>query len=207
MSFCDVLPPSLLSSVFFRFSVLVSRELSRSRVCAVATSAIRGLAGVVVPHLLLVVRFPPTREGSGTKNSGRRPNYRATFQVSLLSFWYAAGYCRTYLLVGCSGSFLFLTPPTSASEVLTQTNRSSGVVQWLACWAHNPKVKFHECVQNRTAEQNVDVPIPRVRWYLNWARLKFYGTTFSTVTASFTRGLRVLPRQTVKSRHFVPTAW
>ena len=33
------------------------------------------------------------------------------------------------------------------------------------------------------------------------------GTTSFTVTSSFTRGLRVLPRQTVKCRHFVPTAW
>ena len=33
------------------------------------------------------------------------------------------------------------------------------------------------------------------------------GTTSFTITASLTRGLRVLPRQTVKSRLFVPTAW
>ena len=32
------------SSLFFRFSVLVSREFSRSRGCAVATSAIRGVS-------------------------------------------------------------------------------------------------------------------------------------------------------------------
>ena len=35
----------------------------------------------------------------------------------------------------------YLPAVTSASEVLTQTNRSSGVVQWRACWALNPKVR------------------------------------------------------------------
>ena len=28
------------------------------------------------------------------------------------------------------------------------------------------RAKLHDRVQNRTAVQNVDVPIPRVRWYL-----------------------------------------
>ena len=42
LSFCGVLPPSLLSSVVF--SVLVSRKLSRSRRCAVAIPAIRGVS-------------------------------------------------------------------------------------------------------------------------------------------------------------------
>ena len=37
---------------------------------------------MVEPHLLVAVRFPPTREGSGTKGSGRRPKNRAFFQVS-----------------------------------------------------------------------------------------------------------------------------
>ena len=37
---------------------------------------------MVVPHLLVAVRFPPTREGSSTKGSGRRPKNRALFQVS-----------------------------------------------------------------------------------------------------------------------------
>ena len=31
---------------------------------------------------------------------------------------------------------------TSASEVLTQTYCSSGLFQWLACWAQNPKVPY-----------------------------------------------------------------
>ena len=53
---------------------------------------------------------------------------------------------------------LCLTQPavTSASGVLTQTYRSSGVVQWLACWAHNPRskrAKLHEHVQNRTPDK------------------------------------------------------
>ena len=38
------------------------------------------LARVVVPHLLIAVRLPPTREGSGTKSSGRRPKNRASFR-------------------------------------------------------------------------------------------------------------------------------
>ena len=37
---------------------------------------------MVEPHLLVAVRFPPTREGSGTKGTGRRPQNRAFFQVS-----------------------------------------------------------------------------------------------------------------------------
>ena len=37
---------------------------------------------MVEPHLLVAVRFPPTREGSGNKGSGRRPKDRAFFQVS-----------------------------------------------------------------------------------------------------------------------------
>ena len=31
-------------------------------------------------HLLVAVRFPPTREGSGTKSTGRRPKNRASFR-------------------------------------------------------------------------------------------------------------------------------
>ena len=76
MSFCGVLSPSLLSSVVFFFRAGFPEVISKQ---------------VVEPHLLLAVRFPPTREGSGTKSSGRRPKNRATFQVSLLSIWYAAG--------------------------------------------------------------------------------------------------------------------
>ena len=38
------------------------------------------------------------------------------------------------------GSF-HLPAVTSANEALTQTYRSSGLVQWQACWAQNPKVR------------------------------------------------------------------
>ena len=55
------------SSLFCRFSVLVSRELSGSRGAQQPLRPSEGLAGVVVPHLFVAVRFPPTREGSGTK--------------------------------------------------------------------------------------------------------------------------------------------
>ena len=114
-----VLPPSLLSS--FVFPCWFPGELSRSRGCAVATSPIRGLAGVVVPHLRVAVRFLPTREGSGTKSTGRRPKNRASFRYPpqyvvrsrILPYFYTLG-------------LRFLAQPavTSASEVLTQTYRS-----------------------------------------------------------------------------------
>ena len=80
---------------------------------------------MVVSHLRVAVRFPPTREGSGTKSSGRRPKNRASFQVSptvsLYFFW-----LDIYVL-----GLRFLAPPpvTSASEVLTQTYRSLGRVE------------------------------------------------------------------------------
>ena len=70
-----------------------------------------GLAGVVAPHLLVAVRFPPTREGSGTKSTGRRPENRASFQVSHCTMpyaiGYATGYCRTTVLVVISFSISF----------------------------------------------------------------------------------------------------
>ena len=54
---------------------------------------------MVEPHLLVAVRFPPTREGSGTKGSGRRPKNRAFFQVSLQYVCSIAVF-----LLGCSGT-------------------------------------------------------------------------------------------------------
>ena len=36
---------------------------------------------------------------------------------------------------------LHLPAVTSASEVLTQTYRSTGLVQWPVCWVQNPKVR------------------------------------------------------------------
>ena len=79
-----------------------------------ATSAIRGLAEVVEPHLLVAVRFPPTREGSGTKGSGRRPKNRAFFQVSPSVFGTQLGIA---VFIGMFWDFAV----TSAIEVLTQT--------------------------------------------------------------------------------------
>ena len=82
------LAPSF-SSLFFRFSVLVSRGFSWSRGCAVATPAIRGVSRA------------PTCEGSGTEGSGRRPKNRVFFQVSLQYF--VRSWVLLYLL-GCSGT-------------------------------------------------------------------------------------------------------
>ena len=76
------------SSLFFRFSVLVSRELSRSKGCAVATPAIRGVS----------------RGGcAASPCSGKVPPDLRSFQVSLqyVRRWYAADYGRIYR---CSGS-------------------------------------------------------------------------------------------------------
>ena len=97
---------------------------------------------MVEPHLLLAVRFLPTREGCCTKSSGHRPENRATLQVSFVSIWYAAGYCRIYWDVRG-----LRAPPavTSAIEVLIQTFVS----------------RFYGRVQNRTAVQNVDVVFER----------------------------------------------
>ena len=107
------------SSLFCRFSVLVSRELSRSRKCAVATSAIRGVSrGGCAASPCSGKVHPDSRGQSGTKSSGRRPK---NLQVSpsvcgtqlgivVLIYWWDVLGLR------------FLAPPavTSASEVLTQ---------------------------------------------------------------------------------------
>ena len=66
---------------------------------------------MVEPHLLVAVRFPPTREGSGTKGSGRRPKNRAFFQVSPL-FGTQLGIA---VFIGMFWDFAV----TSAIEVLT----------------------------------------------------------------------------------------
>ena len=106
-----VLPLSLLSSLVFPCCFPGS--------CLEAGGAQQplrpseGLAGVVVPRLLVAVMFPPTREGSGTISTGRRPKNRASFRYSPTVSLYVLG-------------LRFLAPPavTSASEVLTQTYRS-----------------------------------------------------------------------------------
>ena len=51
------------SSLFFRFSVLVSGELSRSRGCAVATSAIRGVSRGGCVASPCSGKVPPTSRG------------------------------------------------------------------------------------------------------------------------------------------------
>ena len=94
------LAPSF-SSLFFRFSVLVSRGFLGAGGARLPLRPSEGLAGVVVPHLLVAVRFPPTCEGSGTRGSGRRPKNRAFFQVSLQYF--VRSWVLLYLL-GCSGT-------------------------------------------------------------------------------------------------------
>ena len=110
----------------------------------------------VVTHLLVAVRFPPTREGCCTKSTGRRPEYRASFQVSLqyVRSWYVFGRILpmfwffgslqlpavTSAIPGLNSDLdvRFLPAVTSASEVLTQTYRSSGLVR---CWAQKTKVR------------------------------------------------------------------
>ena len=81
---------------------------------------------MVEPHLLVAVRFLPTREGSGTKSSGRRPKNRATLQVSPLSILVRSLGIAVLIYLWDVLGLRFLAPPavSSASEVLTQTYRS-----------------------------------------------------------------------------------
>ena len=78
MSFSGVLSPSLLSSVVF--PCWFPWSFLEAGAAQWPLRLTEGLAGVVGPHLLLAVRFPPTREGSDTKSSGRRPKNRASFR-------------------------------------------------------------------------------------------------------------------------------
>ena len=117
--------------------------------------------GVVVPHLRVAVRFSPTREGSGNKSTVLRPKNGATLQVSPSIFGSLLGIAVFIYLLDVLGlRFLTLPAVTSAIEVLTQTHRSSGVVQWPACWAHNPKVRKEQSYMSACRI----VPTPRVRW-------------------------------------------
>ena len=99
------------SSLFFRFSVLVSRVLSRSRRCAVATPAIRGVSRVLVPHLLVAVRFLPTSRGQWHQEhmaptqepsifsgipSVRSPLVRCYLWLYLLVFWVFGSSSRNF---------------------------------------------------------------------------------------------------------------
>ena len=73
---------------------------------------------MVVPHLRVAVRFPPTREGSGTKSTGRRPKNRASFRYPLR--YLVRSWVLPYLFFGLFWDFGSLPAVTSASEVLTQ---------------------------------------------------------------------------------------
>ena len=128
MSFCGVLPPSLLSSVVFPCWFPGSFLEAGGAQQPLRPS--EGLAGVVEPHLLVAVRFLPTREGSGTKSTGQ-----VFFQY--VRRWYAAIYGRIYWVV-----LGLRAPPavTSAMEVFSQTFLS----------------RFYGRAQDGTAVQFVD---------------------------------------------------
>ena len=106
LSFCGVLPPSPL---FFRFSVLVSQELSRSRECTVATPAIRWVSRVVVPRLLVAVRFletavAPRAQGADPSTAHLFSYPFSTYAVGtflavfadVLGLWFLASSCRNF---------------------------------------------------------------------------------------------------------------
>ena len=93
-----------VSSLFCRFSVLVSLELSGSRGCAAATSAIRGVSRGGCAASPCSGKVPPDSRGQWHQEPRAPSQEPRNFSGIPLSMWYAAGYCRTYLLVGCSGS-------------------------------------------------------------------------------------------------------
>ena len=94
------------SSLFFRFSVLVSRELSGSRRCAVATPAIRGVSRGGSAASPCSGKVPPDSRGQWHQEHRAPTQVPRILQVSPCSAWCADGYRCTYLLVGylCSGS-------------------------------------------------------------------------------------------------------
>ena len=110
LSFCGVLPLSLLSS--FVSPCWFPGSCLEAGGAQLPLRPSDGLARVVEPHLLVGVRFLPTRQG-GTKSTGRRPKNRATLQVSPVSMWYAARYCRIYFLDVLG--LRFLAPPAVTS--------------------------------------------------------------------------------------------
>ena len=65
---------------------------------------------MVEPHLLVAERFPRLREGSGNKGSGRRPNNRASLQVSpqYVRRWFAL--FLAVFIVSPLGAVLVLEP-------------------------------------------------------------------------------------------------
>ena len=134
---CSLLLFSLLS--FFR---AVSQELSRSRVCAAATSAFRGVGRGGCAASPCIGKVLPDSRGQWHQEH-RAPSQEPRNFSGILPQYVVRRWVLPFLFFWWDVLGLwFLAPPavTSASEVLTQTHRSSGLFQWLACWAQNPKV-------------------------------------------------------------------
>ena len=87
------------SSLFSRFSVLGSWELSRSRRCAVATSAIRGVSQGGCAASPGSGKVPPDSRGQWHQEHRAPTQEPHNFSGIPLSMWYAAGYCA-YLFTG-----------------------------------------------------------------------------------------------------------
>ena len=98
LSPCCVLPPSLLSSVVFLCWFLWCCLEAGGAQCPLRPS--EGLAGVVVPHLRVAVRFPPTSRGQWHQE------HRAPTQEPSIFSGISQQYRCINFLVGypCSGS-------------------------------------------------------------------------------------------------------
>ena len=127
LSFRCLLSPSLLSSVVFPCWFLWCFLEAGGAQQPLRPS--EGLAGVVEPHLLVAVRFPPTREGSGTKCSGRRPKNRASFRYppQYLVRSRVLPYLLTCGMFWVFGSF-HLPAVTSATTIKPQKIASSSPI-------------------------------------------------------------------------------
>ena len=109
------------SSLFFRFSVLVSQVLSWSRRCAVATSAIRGVSRDGCAASPCSGKVPPDSRGQWYQEHRAPTQEPRIFQVSPSVFGTQLGIAVLIYLWGVLGlRFLTLPAVTSASEVLTQ---------------------------------------------------------------------------------------
>ena len=100
---CLCVAPSL-SSLFFRFSVLVFRVLSWSRRCAVATSAIRGVSRGGCAASPCSGKVPPDLRGQWHQEHrapSQEPRNLSGIPLQYVHRWYAAVYGRIYR---CSGS-------------------------------------------------------------------------------------------------------
>ena len=105
------------SSLFFRFSVLVSRVLSWSRRCSVAISAIRGVSRDGCAASPCSGKVPPDSRGQWYQEHRAPTQEPRIFQVSPSVFGTQLGIA---VFVGLFWDFGSLPPVTSASEVLTQ---------------------------------------------------------------------------------------